>query len=381
MLVAVSMSQVSSLVREHAVHAILARSRGLVGAEAQDAASGVAAVLRAAPIRIVPALDRAFRDAHLHARLGLPFLDLTVPQVGRLARLESARSEALGVASLVRDGRAREAAVRCLGAQVDLLATAFLINRLNDYVQAIARAAWAALEPRLTPLHAASIVACLPLIERMSVWIRAGSPEYQRLHDLIRSPDPRCVAALWGGARSGDGEVRRAACVLLAKVHAGTAAIQGVIEAALASRDLQTRRLGAQVAADPRRTPIEALRALAPALIRDPAPAIRRTGVHACAAAGDRAALERLAFDRQGEVRHLARVALAERFTPLDYRGQALATLVRPDAERDDLLAALATLSDFGRRADIPRVAAFVSDPRPSLAREARRTLALLEKI
>lgn len=361
--------------------AIVAQSRGLVGAGAQDAANRVAALLRAAPIGSVPALDRAFRDARLHARLGLSFLDLTVSQVARLARLESARSEALGVASLVRDGRAREAAVVCLGVQVDLLATAFLINRLNDYVPAIARAAWVALEPRLTPRHAATVVACLPLIARMSGWIRAGALQYQRLRDLLGSSDPRWVAALWAGARSADGEVRRAACGLLGQLHAGTAAMQGVIEAALSSRDLQTRRLGAFLAADPRQTPVEVLRAVAPALIRDPAPGIRRTGVLACAAAGERAALERLAFDRQGEVRHHARVALAERFTPLDYRGLALATLTRPDAARSDLLAALATLSDFGRSEDIPKVAAFVGDPRPSLAREARRTLLLLEKI
>jgi hypothetical protein len=45
------------------------------------------------------------------------------------------------------------------------------------------------------------------------------------------------------------------------------------------------------------------------------------------------------------------------------------------------LIAALATLSNFGRAEDIPAVAAYVDDPRPTVVREARRTLAGLHRI
>lgn len=45
------------------------------------------------------------------------------------------------------------------------------------------------------------------------------------------------------------------------------------------------------------------------------------------------------------------------------------------------MFAALATLPDFGRVEDIAAVAAFTDDLRPTIAREARRTLAALQRI
>jgi hypothetical protein len=80
-------------------------------------------------------------------------------------------------------------------------------------------------------------------------------------------------------------------------------------------------------------------------------------------------------------VRYRARAVLADRFEPLDYRGIALATLASTEPARQALIAALATLSDFGRAEDIPAVAAYVEDPRSTVAREARRTLEGLQRI
>lgn len=378
-----SPSRRAPVVRLSQVHAIVARSHALRDAEfaaVQRAAAAFDAILRAAPVRIVPALDRAFRDAGLHARLGLEFVELSPALVARLDRLEHGRSAALGVASLVRSGHAREAAVQRLQALLDPLATAFLINRLNDYVPAIARLAWAGLEPRVVPRHVETLVACLPLVERMGSWVRAGAAWQARLRGVLLAPEPRCRAALWAGARSSDDELRRAACVLLAEIHAGQPEMQAVLEAALAARDPQIRRWAARVVVDVRRTPPAVLWAVTPLLERDPAPSLRLTGLQVRIAAGERAAIEAAAFDPHAELRHQARVCLATSFAPLDYRGVALATLARPGASRDELVAALATLSDFGRAADLPAVAALADDPRASLAREARRTLAILRR-
>ncbi|PCC66892.1 hypothetical protein SAMN02745121_00378 [Nannocystis exedens] len=116
-------------------------------------------------------------------------------------------------------------------------------------------------------------------------------------------------------------------------------------------------------------------------LAADRNPAVRVAGVRGFAARGDREALVRATFDPHGLVRHHARILLADTFGAIDYRGRALAALAETGATRPALVGALATLSEFGRRPDRPAVAALVADPRPSVAREARRTLKLLERL
>jgi hypothetical protein len=348
---------------------------------ARDAAVTIAEVVRLSPVLLVPALDRAFRDEALHRRLGLRFLDLEPHLLARLDRLGPERSAALGIASLVRDGYTREAAVQRLAASIDATATAFLINRLNDYVAAIPRLAWDALERRLDPRNAALFVRCLPLIDRVSEWVRAGAQQRERLRGPLLAPHPDVRAALWDGARGRDPAVSRSACALLATIHRGCPEMQAILELALAARDPRTRRWAASVAVDPEATPAEVLRAVLPRLEADRSPAIRRTALFARAHQGDRDGMVRAAFDTSADVRHHARVLLAGSFGAVDYRGLALASLSRPAPARAEALAALATLSDFGRADDIPLVAAFVADPRPSVAAEARRTLGLLRAL
>jgi hypothetical protein len=366
---------------EARVPEVLRRARDLVrGAPeaARAAAAAIDAAIDAAPVRLVPALDRAFRDPELHAAQGLKFLDVEVADVVRLERLGLATAGALGVLGLVRSGHARQAATQRLAGLHGRTATAFLLNRLNDYVPAVARLAWAGIEARLSPRHAEALVACLPLIERMQAWVRAGARERERLRALLQAP--ACRAALTAATRDRDPEVCAAACAMLAEVHRGTPEIEGVLAAALASRDPPLRRWAARVALDRDRTPAAAFAALAARMERDRAPAIRLAGLWARAAQGDRAGIVRAAFDPNAGVRHHARVILAGSFGPLDYRGESLAALAG-DGGRDAVVAALATLSDFGRREDLAAVARFAEDPRPAVAREARRTLGMLQAL
>ncbi|MFZ6179524.1 hypothetical protein [Nannocystis pusilla] len=345
----------------------------------QEAAADLDHILAGQSITFVPALDRAFRDAGLHHDLGLAFLDLRAPDLERIDRLGAATSGALGVASLVRDGRAREAAVVRLAPRVDRLATAFLINRLNDYVGPVGGLAWAGLQPRLTARHAALVVGCLPLVDRMSEWVRAGVDQRRALQQLVRSPAAR--PALWDSLRDRDLALMRAAARILVSLHRGQPEIRDVLAAALGRRDQQLRIWAAQLAFDPAVTPSSVLQELAPKLSADRNPAVRVAGVRGFAARDDRDALVRATFDPHGLVRHHARILLAGKFGAIDYRGRALAVLAEPDAGRPDLVGALANLSEFGRRPDIPTVAAFVADARPSVAREAQRTLELLERL
>jgi len=347
-------------------------------ATVRAAVADIDGILAHQPITIVPALDRAFRDAGLHTALDLAFIDLRVADVERLERY-GASSGALGIASLVRDGHAREAAVHRLGHRVDRLATAFLINRLNDYVGSTGDLAWTGLQPRLIPRHAALVVACLPLVARMSEWIRAGVSRRRVLHDLVRTPAAR--PALWDSLRERDLALVRTAGLVLVELYRGQPQIRDVLAAALARRDQWLRIWAAHLAVDPSFTPPEVLHELAPLLAADRNPGVRVAGVRGQAAHGDRDRLVRATFDPHGLVRHHARILLAGKFGSVDYRSLALATLAEPAATRSALVGALAALSEFGRRPDIPAVAAFTADPRITVAHEAGRTLALLEKL
>lgn len=378
------MTTARTLARTRPVEAILELAPAVFSHEASDAravAATIGEIVQLSPVLLIPALDRAFRDEELHRRIGLQFLDVEPSLLARLDRLGPARSAALGLASLVRSGYTREAAVQRLAGVVDATSTAFLINRLNDYVASVPRLAWDALERRLAPRNAALFVRCLPLIDRMAEWVRAGAHQRERLRGLLLAPHAECRQALWEGARGRDAQAARACCGLLATIHRGCPEMQAILELALADRDPRMRRWAARVAVDAAATPAGVLRALLPRLAGDRSPAIRRTALFARAAQGDRDGIVHAAFDTSADVRHHARVLLADSFGSVDYRGLALATLARPAPGKAEALAALATLSDFGRADDIPAVEVFAGDPRPSVAREARRTLGLLRAL
>ena len=364
------------------IAAILSRTPDLFDREigvARHAAAAIDERLRAAPVGLSAALDRGFRDRELHRRLGLNFISLHPAQLARLDALGPLRATALAIASLVRSGHVREAAVRGLCEHDDPVVLAFLLNRLNDYVGGIARIAWAGLELRLRPSHAALFVRCLPLLDRMNLWVRADVARREQLHEFLLRPD--CRRALWDGLRDRDSEVCRHSAALLLRVHRGRLELQEVLAAALSARDPRTRRWAAKVAIDERCTPRAVLLALTPRLALDRAPAIRAVALEAHALQRDREGIARATFDTHASVRYRARAVLADRFEPLDYRGIALATRSTAEPARQALIAALATLSDFGRAEDIPLVAAYGEDPRPTVAREALRTLAGLRRI
>ena len=366
------------------IAAILSRTPDLFDREigvARHAAAAIDECLRAAPLGLSSALDRAFRDRNLHRSLGLNFITLHPAQLARLDALGPLCATALAIASMVRSGHVREAAVRGLCEHDDPVVLAFLINRLNDYVGGIARIAWAGLEQRLRPSHAALFVRCLPLLGRMNLWVRADAARCEQLHAFLLRPHPDCRRALWDGLRDRDSEVCRQSAALLLRVHRGRPELQEVLAAALGARDPRTRRWAAKVAIDERSTPRDVLLALTPRLELDRTPAIRSVALEAHALQRDREGIARATFDTHASVRYRARAVLADRFEPLDYRGIALATLTSTVPARQALIAALATLSDFGRAEDIPAVAAYVEDPRPTVAREARRTLEGLRRL
>lgn len=371
------------------VHTILGLTPELFDRDvgvARRAATTIDALLRGAPISLMSALDRGFRDARLHRQLGLNFIDLEPVQVARLERLGPLRGTGVAIASLVRSGHVREVAVRWLCTWDDPRALAFLIHRLNDYVGGIAGLAWQGLERRLQPVHAPLFVHCLPLLGRMATWVRAAPARQKQLRELLLRPHPACRQALWDGLRERDAEVMLESAKLLAAVYLGQPEMRGVLTAALSVRDQRTRLWAARLAVDAVCTPREVLFELVARLETDRSPAIRALGLEGRALQGDRAGIERACFDTGAAIRFRARAVLADMFArighpPLDYRGLALATLGSGTAGRDELIAALGTLAEFGRVEDLEMVTRFVGDARRKVAREVARTLASLARL
>ncbi|MEZ4384431.1 MAG: hypothetical protein R3A79_24090 [Nannocystaceae bacterium] len=350
-------------------------------ADAEAAAARLEAALDGAPLAVIVALDRALRDRGLHRACGCDFADIDVRDLDRLDRLAPRRRRlALVVATCMRSGFIRAAALERLAAEFDPLCAAAALVRLTDFVRVIADDARRILEAQLRPSAASILARTLPLCARLGERWRA-SPIFAAIPELLRQPSPLCERALWEAARD-DHEpgLTRAACRLLARRFAGEPALREVYSLALAASAPRTRRWAAEAIVAPRQTPAATRRPFLDALARDPAPAIRLLAVTAWAREDDgEARLLALAFDGHAEVRHRARVYLARRGAAVDYRARALATLRDAAAATPATIGALATLSDFGRGGDLPRVRAFASDPRPRIAAEARRTAAILD--
>jgi hypothetical protein len=110
----------------------------------------------------------------------------------------------------------------------------------------------------------------------------------------------------------------------------------------------------------------------------DRSPFVRLAALRERARAASIERLTHAAFDANAEVRFFARRFLARLGAAVDYRAQALAMLAAPHRDRQDVIGALATLSEFGRAEDLACIEAWTDDDRPSVAREARRTCARL---
>jgi hypothetical protein len=343
------------------------------------AAREIGAILAARPIRLVATIDRVFRDRGCHRRAGVAAFE---PAREVLASCESSSeaSVVLGLASTLRNGHVREAAVRHLDRHLDRLATAFLIMRLNDPVPQVSHVAHLAIRRRLVPAHAPAIVGCLPLVRRLSTWVRAGQSRIgQQIRDLLISDDPACRAALWNGTESRDSEVRREACTLLAAVLASTDDMASVLDRAFSDRDPATRRWAAEIAWTKATTPAAVRARLLPRMERDRSPAVRLVALRAASRAGDDDAIVRAVLDVNAEVRYFARKFLRRRKITVDVRARALELLHGKATRRHELIGALAALAELGRPDDLASIRPFTTDRRPSVAREARRTLSLLE--
>jgi len=346
---------------------------------AEAAAARIRRALADPPLSIVATLDRALRDGGLHRRVRREFVAISPGMLGRVDRLSPEdRRLALVIASCLRSGFTRADALRRLAVSFDPWVAAVAVVRLTDFVPAIAEDAERILRAHLRPSQAGIFVRILPLLDRLDRWSRAGRA-LAAIRDLLVTRSLLCERALWEGARAQAPGVRLPACRLLSRRFRDDPRIEEVYALALADPSPVTRRWGAQTLAASHEVSPQIRRRLLPTLSADRSPAIRRLAVRLWAQEDD--GVEHLvaaAFDGNSDVRHHARVALAQRKAAVDYRGRALKTLAAPTS-KTALIGALATLSDFGRRADIPVVHRFIDEPRSRVAAEATRTAEMLE--
>lgn len=357
---------------------LLPRLEEADAAVARAAGEAAEAVVRGAPSRSLWAVDRELRGTGAWSSAGVPpeRVDALASGGGGLG--------ALALLSMQRNGYTREIGVCRLAAIEDPLVLRLLLLRLNDVVRNVAEAAMDAVRGWLDVRRVDAIVAALPLLETMAHTVRAArSGIAERAERVLGAAGPAVRRALWAAARGArDEDVRRLAILRLA-AGSDEDAIEAV-RLGLADRSPRVRLVTARWLAAARRSGA-VQEAVLPMLEENPSPMIRLLAVRLRRGdASDEAhrAVLRRCLDGNAVVRFEARCELRRRGDGVDFRALALERLrarERESSGRDELVGALAVLSDIGRREDMELVRAFLGHPVRRVAAEARRTLGVLE--
>ena len=349
----------------------------IVDADASVArAAGEAAevIVREAPTRSLWAVDRELRGSSSALLHGVP-----PRQVAALAA-GSGGLGALALLSMQRNGYTRQAAVSWLGPIVDPLVLRLLLLRLNDVVSNVTDAAMDAVRGWLDVRKASALVAALPLLDTMTNTVRAArSGIAERARQVLALSNPGAARALLAAAReASDEDVRRLAILRL--VDGSTEQAIEAVRLGLADRSPRVRLATGRWLGGARR-PIAVRAAVVPLMEANPSPTLRLLALRLrrgdASEAAHQAVLARC-LDGNAVVRFEARCQMRERGDGVDFRALALERLAE-GSERDELVGALAVLSDIGRREDIETVRRFLEHPVRRVAAEAERTLGILE--
>jgi HEAT repeat protein len=269
-------------------------------------------------------------------------------------------------------GYVREDAVKSLAGEDDALP--YLLLRLNDWVEPVARSARQAVEACLARASAAAVVHCLPIVERLR------SMRRRDLHAVVDSIErslarPSALPAVREAFASAPPLVRRAS-VLYASRQPSENSVPLLVELT-ADQDavVASRATEALV----RVLPPSALQANVGPLLRSRVGKVRLLSLSALVASGSQdldGVLRRGTLDATAAVRELARYELARR-GPIDFvtsyagalRSGNLATLVP----------ALCGLRECGTKADASHVAPLLSHRSVRVRAAAVRALGKLD--
>ncbi len=302
-------------------------------------------------------IDRA-RAPHWNAA---PPWRLVPDDVAALPNGGGVRVTLLHLATMHRDGRVREQAVRRLASGVDVIAWPWLLLRLNDWVEPVRSAAAVGVKQRLLPSSADAAAASLPILERLRQSGREKPVELLgRIEALLTASEGR--AALCAAMLHAPTKTARIAMRLWVR-HVGLAEWAPIWPQLLRHPDALIRSEAACKLA--READATTAAGMVDVLCTDRLSRIRIEGLGIAAripGAEGEARLLRAMFDSSSGVRATARLLLAER-GPVDfadmYRRQVVATT--PSA----LAPAIAGLGETGSVADLPLIVPLFDHPKP----------------
>ena len=336
----------------------------------------------------------AYRYYNLHN-----WQSLRPSDVGRLAQSKFAVS-LVGLTSSHFNGHVREAAIFELASRRTGKELPFLLIRLNDWVSQVRDAAATAVRARIEPSYAVHFLANISLVLRFRVCGRVDKKFVDDICSLLKRAE--CKDVLLAGTTSKDKTVRRISFQLAAEAEPSTRA--AIIRAAMIDPDPVARSWAARHFL-PEVPPHELPGVIEP-MLQDRFMPVRRDALwHAATKRPDVAKqpLRAALLDNHASMRETARqfLTVAEIDSARDFYADAV-----ENGNDERRFAAICGLGETGKAADVSLVAAFLnstqtkirravayaigrldlegqlqklvallSDPKPSVSREALKTL------
>ncbi len=336
---------------------------------AHHAAAAISAYLGALGPRELLALDETSRQRYWW------FVGARERQIepADVPRLREHGAAALGLASFHMNGFVREAAVRELAETKGGAELPYLLVRVNDWVEAVQDAAYAAVRARLVPRYAAHFVRDLWLLARLE---RCARADHAALLGTVQAllVGPGWRPALRDALSTPDRWVRRSCYSLLLDAPAPDG--PEILQRALRDEDAIVRLRAIRAAHAV--LGVDRLRAVLPAPLRDPAMPVRREALALLTRHFPHEAepaLREALFDTHAPMREVARFDLRRRGIT-DFRTMYRSALDELTGAR--LKTALFGLGETGSAEDAPRVEKFLSHPTPAVRRAAVVGLARL---
>jgi hypothetical protein len=288
--------------------------------------------------------------------------------VARLRKLSGEPLATAAISSMHRSGYVREAAVRELALRHDGLELPYLLLRAADWEPKVREPAQEAVRARLTPSYLPALVSCLALVEGESFTSGRASAVRPTIEALLSEPSSGEV--LLRGLTGPDRPARRAAARRLVELR--SVPIGRLLDVALRQDDVVVTTIAAESA-------VQALEGdeLQALLLRLRSHRIGRLRQMALWSAITRfqgmaeGLLREALFDRQGGVRDIAQRELASR--GVDVPGMYREALPR------EPMPALLGLSEVGTKADAGLALPFLDADAISLRRAAVRAIGNLD--
>ena len=328
----------------------------------------------ASPLELA-VLDKRVREISLYRPPEPQWLRISPDELERIIKAAGVPTALLGLVSFHPSGYIREAAMRRLTQITSGQELPFLLLRLNDWVAPVYQLALAAVQERITPQYADTLVRSSIIVFNLEGRTRhQHGPVLSAITALLKRPE--CDAALQWGMVAPEKQIRRLCFRILRE--ADDARLSGSVSRMSADLDPVIRLAAARCARV--KLPDDALRTLLPLMKQDGSLPVRREALYA--------SLERLPglapaelgaalLDTNAAMRGIARFYLRQSGDfdiPAFYR-QALTASVLPS----ELSTAISGLGEIGEAGDAGLILSYLSHPLAKVRRAAVRAVSRLD--